>query len=130
RFATVLCSVLPRSLSASSPSPSAIPLSLPSPRRPPSPLFPSTTLFRSPGRRRRPARRRLGRCRDRRDSLGRARRRRRARPRLSRDRKSTRLNSSHQIISYAVFCLKKKINPVGSRPDQHENDAEQNDDKL
>src|SRR5258708_31366466 len=25
-----------------------------------------------------------------------------------RDRKSTRLNSSHQIISYAVFCLKKK----------------------
>src|SRR5258708_30703587 len=27
---------------------------------------------------------------------------------LHRDRKSTRLNSSHQIISYAVFCLKKK----------------------
>src|SRR5258708_11620669 len=27
---------------------------------------------------------------------------------LERDRKSTRLNSSHQIISYAVFCLKKK----------------------
>src|SRR5258708_21831780 len=27
---------------------------------------------------------------------------------ISRDRKSTRLNSSHQIISYAVFCLKKK----------------------
>src|SRR5207244_8486708 len=27
-----------------------------------------------------------------------------------RDRKSTRLNSSHQIISYAVFCLKKIIN--------------------
>src|SRR5258708_21291721 len=26
------------------------------------------------------------------------------------DRKSTRLNSSHQIISYAVFCLKKKMN--------------------
>src|SRR5258708_14677003 len=26
------------------------------------------------------------------------------------DRKSTRLNSSHQIISYAVFCLKKKRN--------------------
>src|SRR5258708_25755294 len=37
-----------------------------------------------------------------------------------RDRKSTRLNSSHQIISYAVFCLKKKKKPkaqphVGSR---------------
>src|SRR5258708_29663886 len=29
---------------------------------------------------------------------------------LSSDRKSTRLNSSHQIISYAVFCLKKKTN--------------------
>src|SRR5258708_18519192 len=27
---------------------------------------------------------------------------------LKTDRKSTRLNSSHQIISYAVFCLKKK----------------------
>src|SRR5258708_18316363 len=27
---------------------------------------------------------------------------------FTRDRKSTRLNSSHQIISYAVFCLKKK----------------------
>src|SRR5258708_39476865 len=31
-----------------------------------------------------------------------------ARPIQLRDRKSTRLNSSHQIISYAVFCLKKK----------------------
>src|SRR5437867_5345818 len=30
------------------------------------------------------------------------------RPRLERDRKSTRLNSSHRTISYAVFCLKKK----------------------
>src|SRR5258708_31848250 len=29
-----------------------------------------------------------------------------------RDRKSTRLNSSHQIISYAVFCLKKKKTPI------------------
>src|SRR2546426_6182833 len=27
---------------------------------------------------------------------------------ISRDRKSTRLNSSHLVISYAVFCLKKK----------------------
>src|SRR5256885_10321829 len=32
---------------------------------------------------------------------------RRAHPR-GRDRKSTRLNSSHLVISYAVFCLKKK----------------------
>src|SRR5258708_22680740 len=30
------------------------------------------------------------------------------------DRKSTRLNSSHQIISYAVFCLKKKKNTTPS----------------
>src|SRR5258708_24719467 len=32
------------------------------------------------------------------------------------DRKSTRLNSSHQIISYAVFCLKKKKYPAQQRP--------------
>src|SRR5258708_21805249 len=31
-----------------------------------------------------------------------------------RDRKSTRLNSSHQIISYAVFCLKKKNSAASS----------------
>src|SRR5258708_30342638 len=31
------------------------------------------------------------------------------------DRKSTRLNSSHQIISYAVFCLKKKIQSMSHR---------------
>src|SRR5437588_4210358 len=30
-----------------------------------------------------------------------------------RDRKSTRLNSSHTVISYAVFCLKKKSNTNG-----------------
>src|SRR3989454_8873993 len=33
---------------------------------------------------------------------------RRALPRTRLDRKSTRLNSSHLVISYAVFCLKKK----------------------
>src|SRR5947208_6755338 len=32
------------------------------------------------------------------------------------DRKSTRLNSSHQIISYAVFCLKKKTIPRLDEP--------------
>src|SRR5258708_13158604 len=32
------------------------------------------------------------------------------------DRKSTRLNSSHQIISYAVFCLKKKKHRSNQRP--------------
>src|SRR5256885_3566461 len=69
-------------------------------RRPPrSTLFPYTTLFRSqdlcpgpgecaPGRG--PARRAAH------DSAGKG------------DRKSTRLNSSHLVISYAVFCLKKK----------------------
>src|SRR5574341_2336008 len=31
------------------------------------------------------------------------------------DRKSTRLNSSHQLISYAVFCLKKKKNKIRKR---------------
>src|SRR3970040_2959420 len=34
----------------------------------------------------------------------------------SRDRKSTRLNSSHRCISYAVFCLKKKKNAPTHRP--------------
>src|SRR5947208_13635747 len=36
------------------------------------------------------------------------------------DRKSTRLNSSHQIISYAVFCLKKKKKHNDSRMKQQE----------
>src|SRR2546422_4241378 len=71
-------------------------------RRPPrSPLFPYTTLFRSGGghgprhadsEADEPRRDSRGRCR----STGQA------------DRKSTRLNSSHGYISYAVFCLKKK----------------------
>src|SRR5256885_8296623 len=33
---------------------------------------------------------------------------------LARDRKSTRLNSSHLVISYAVFCLKKKKNEAST----------------
>src|SRR5215208_7596305 len=61
-------------------------------RRPPrSTLFPYTTLFRSP--RARPRRHR-------RDY--------RAARKPRGDQKSTRLNSSHVAISYAVFCLKKK----------------------
>src|SRR5258708_10225044 len=36
--------------------------------------------------------------------------------RVHRDRKSTRLNSSHQIISYAVFCLKKKTKGTNVGP--------------
>src|SRR5438552_5840789 len=39
---------------------------------------------------------------------------------INRDRKSTRLNSSHQIISYAVFCLKKK-NKKNNKSLQHQN---------
>src|SRR5256885_9087985 len=42
--------------------------------------------------------------------LNQAARSRRAGILLVRDRKSTRLNSSHLVISYAVFCLTKKIN--------------------
>src|SRR5258708_15590892 len=38
---------------------------------------------------------------------------------LTTDRKSTRLNSSHQIISYAVFCLKKKNEVVHGHPGAH-----------
>src|SRR5258708_31831856 len=73
-------------------------------RRPPrSTLFPYTTLFRSPERDRAMPRAGAPRC-----APGGA-ARRDASPRPSPpDRKSTRLNSSHQIISYAVFCLKKK----------------------
>src|SRR5260221_7376089 len=74
-------------------------------RRPPrSTLFPYTTLFRStsraPWHRARPV------------SGGR-------RSTLRRDRKSTRLNSSHTVISYAVFCLKKKKKTVNGRPSLH-----------
>src|SRR5438034_5428032 len=67
-------------------------------RRPPrSTLFPYTTLFRSGARHiaatwKWPCRRHPS-CRQRWSLL---------------DRKSTRLNSSHTVISYAVFCLKKK----------------------
>src|SRR3712207_7205790 len=39
----------------------------------------------------------------------------------ARDRKSTRLNSSHANISYAVFCLKKKKNPTIIYLDQLQN---------
>src|SRR5947208_8205971 len=72
-------------------------------------LFPYPTLFRSP-RPAPPARASSA------SSRGTARVQAR---RSVRDRKSTRLNSSHQIISYAVFCLKKKkdivIKQIGIR---------------
>src|SRR3712207_7151024 len=92
-------------------------------RRPPkSTLFPYTTLFRSLGPARGPLR--LGAVhppvqrRDPQQPVHDRRRRdpavltrdepRRHGPIRPRDRKSTRLNSSHANISYAVFCLKKK----------------------
>src|SRR5205085_3091166 len=65
-------------------------------RRPPrSTLFPYTTLFRS-------------REHERRSDCHRSQRDLGIGADLDRDRKSTRLNSSHSQISYAVFCLKKK----------------------
>src|SRR5256885_11203027 len=39
-------------------------------------------------------------------------------PRTTQDRKSTRLNSSHLVISYAVFCLKKKIQTIKHKSDR------------
>src|SRR2546426_5793110 len=67
-------------------------------RRPPrSTLFPYTTLFRS-----------LLHLRDDRESEGRGADPPERRRDRDGDRKSTRLNSSHLVISYAVFCLKKK----------------------
>src|SRR5438552_7530144 len=74
-------------------------------------LFPYTTLFRSDADvvRRGDARRRRIRDRDGAHCRGGlAHEEELVRGRRHRDRKSTRLNSSHQIISYAVFCLKKK----------------------
>src|SRR5436190_18385781 len=67
-------------------------------RRPPrSTLFPYTTLFRSDE---------MGLRSD--DARGRSYAPKGATPVIG-DRKSTRLNSSHTVISYAVFCLKKKM---------------------
>src|SRR2546428_8391451 len=84
-------------------------------RRPPrSTLFPSTTLFRSPPPA--PQQAALAAWLDRRaqlsEQLAREKNRLQKSPAVLhpgiRDRKSTRLNSSHDQISYAVFCLKKK----------------------
>src|SRR5258708_32047468 len=70
-------------------------------RRPPrSTLFPYTTLFRSDFASTN-ADLLLAHCRLSSAGVG--------HEKYNKDRKSTRLNSSHQIISYAVFCLKKKI---------------------
>src|SRR5579862_10012888 len=72
-------------------------------RRPPrSTLFPYTTLFRSP------------RVMPRTPPGYRS-----PRPSPGGDRKSTRLNSSHSSISYAVFCLKKKKTTLTYLPSRH-----------
>src|SRR2546430_5584166 len=77
-------------------------------RRPPrSTLFPYTTLFRSADF---VAVRLGGTLRDVGCALQQHRSRRRLQDEGEGDRKSTRLNSSHSQISYAVFCLKKKKN--------------------
>src|SRR5690242_21356449 len=77
------------------------------PPPPSSTLFPYTTLFRSPLRQQR----RVG---QRRGPIGSVRtldaQVERHLENGREDRKSTRLNSSHMSISYAVFCLKKKKN--------------------
>src|SRR5436189_2862131 len=72
-------------------------------RLPPrSTLFPYTTLFRS--------HRVAGQEMPLAQSADEPRERHEVRAGVARDRKSTRLNSSHRCISYAVFCLKKKKN--------------------
>src|SRR5207248_10026609 len=87
------------------------------PRQPRATLFPYTTLFRSHaclgtvddggarrGGRREDARRQTAAAQDSADDAER-----------TGDRKSTRLNSSHRTISYAVFCLKKKSEQEAAR---------------
>src|SRR5438067_8876295 len=90
-------------------------------RPPPSTLFPYTTLFRSAihdqtavaGGVLRPE----AKHRDTGVMINRA----------AQDRKSTRLNSSHVSISYAVFCLKKKIAKIDISPPLRPLDAQQRD---
>src|SRR5256885_11972100 len=80
-------------------------------RRPPrSTLFPYTTLFRSDRSARSFADDDTGAGVARGDRPDGARALRSGAGRADGDRKSTRLNSSHLVISYAVFCLKKKKN--------------------
>src|SRR5256885_7052109 len=84
-------------------------------RRPPrSTLFPYTTLFRSAGEKNSTAHRSAGHQGEQPDdqlevaASSRDRGIGELKSWPPRDRKSTRLNSSHLVISYAVFCLKKK----------------------
>src|SRR5258708_25923617 len=96
-------------------------------RRPPrSTLFPYTTLFRSLSSARHSI---TGDNHHARLALHHAHRRRSTAVDAAAhaDRKSTRLNSSHQIISYAVFCLKKKKTMINrrnaDRPDEAQYDS-------
>src|SRR3989442_8594912 len=78
-------------------------------RRPPrSTLFPYTTLFRSSGKNGGPSGCEIIACLIQTDSVPQEGHIPQAHDVGVRDRKSTRLNSSHVRISYAVFCLKKK----------------------
>src|SRR5438876_5980675 len=89
-------------------------------RRPPrSTLFPYTTLFRSRGSFRSVQQHATGLAAfDRRATLDQGPALRRHCREAVADRKSTRLNSSHPSISYAVFCLKKKkTNNIASASD-------------
>src|SRR2546426_9332442 len=100
-------------------------------RRPPrSTLFPYTPLFRSDLRPRDgPARGRARGVHDRPQAGSPGARPASLGPRLEharQDRKSTRLNSSHLVISYAVFCLKKKTSPDSSKEPSKEKDSEVN----
>src|SRR5256885_7392856 len=87
-------------------------------RRPPrSTLFPYTTLFRSDGFQSDGRHRRFSRKFENRRAASLDQPPRPIRIRFAEaDRKSTRLNSSHLVISYAVFCLKKKKNPLTDYP--------------
>src|SRR2546426_10553972 len=80
-------------------------------RRPPrSTLFPYTTLFRSHAAGKAECRSRVAAGSHVQHETGSGARDSRLSGKRNRDRKSTRLNSSHLVISYAVFCLKKKKN--------------------
>src|SRR5688572_32579540 len=88
-------------------------------RRPPrSTLFPYTTLFRSRVLRLARPRRRRAQTVEARVEIAESILDRREMQQIA-DRKSTRLNSSHSQISYAVFCLKKKKNQNDSQSNNH-----------
>src|SRR5207248_5156250 len=86
------------------------------PRPPISTLFPYTTLFRS----------RLSRPNSEANHGRMGADANEITPQRQRDRKSTRLNSSHRTISYAVFCLKKKKKKKKTQHTQQTQNSTQN----